>query len=163
MTAREMFDKYGEMKKERQMLSYQISHFTEITPDDVIEAMAFAHPVDDDVRVQTSGTSDKTASIAMNYHKIIAKENDDYYQFLVDKYEQLDSEIYFIDCVVKSLGGDKTAIVMEVLDKGLTWDQIADSYHVSRATVRRYRQAAIDELEKQYRIRERQDLQYMLS
>lgn len=161
MTAEEMFDGYSEMKKKRQMLSYRISHFTGISPEEVIQAMAFSHPCED-VRVQTSGTSDKTARIAENYQKIVARENDDYYQFLLDEYERLDEEICFIDGAVKGLGS-RSSIVFEILDRDMTWDQIADAYHVSRSTVSRYRKAAIAEIREQCKYREQSDLQYILS
>lgn len=162
MTPDKMFDNYSKLKKERDMLSYQISHFAGITRDDVIEALTFATPESED-RVQTSGTSDKTAKIAMNYEKIMDRENDDYYEFMVGQFKKLDGEINFFEDAIRQMGDPRTSVIFEMLDGALTWDQIADSYHVSRSTLRNYRHAAIKEVEKQYELREEMELQFLMS
>ena len=68
MKAGEVLDKYQELKKEQTVLKFQLSRFKGISEDDIIESMTFSHA--DGERVQTSGVSDKTGKIAVNYKKI---------------------------------------------------------------------------------------------
>lgn len=77
MRAEEVLNKYQELKKEQAVLKFQLSRFKGITEDDIIESMTFSHA--DGERVQTSGVSDKTGKIAVNYKKIADWENDEWH------------------------------------------------------------------------------------
>ena len=162
MTAEEMFDNYRKIKSEREMLSYQISHFVGLSKDDVIEAMTFARPESDE-RVQTSNISDKTAKIAMNYQKIQSRENDDYHKFMIKRCQKIDDEIRFFEYAISLLGEPRSNIVFEMLNGEQTWSQISYSNHVSKSMLKKYRKTAIAEVEKQFQLRDELNIQYMLS
>ena len=162
MKAETMFKDYNKMKREMAFLELQLQSFTGLTINDIITSMTFPGEPEGD-RVQTSGTSDKTFSIAMDYRKRLRQENADYYKFLYDKYAGLKNEIDFFENGIRTLGEKKADIVFEMLDGDLTWDEISAQYSVCRGTIFNYRKAAISALNKLYKDRERMELEYMLS
>lgn len=162
MRADEMFKKYHEMKEELNMVTFQLAHFQGVDEDELIEVMAFAHPEGDE-HVQTSTTSDKTAKIALCVGDIVNRENDEWYQFLLKRYRELDDEISFFEHCIKRLGDKKYDVVMDILDGELTYDQIAQVNGIGRTTVANYRREAISEMNKQYDMREKQQIAFMLS
>ena len=162
MNADKMFRDYKTMKKELSVLASQLSHFTGISEEDFIESMSLSHPEGDE-RVQTSNLSDKTAKVAMNFRQVVKKQNDEWYNFLLNRYMELGDEINFFEAGIKQLGDKKADVLFELLDGDLTWDSIAQQYNISRALVGVYRKNAIIELDKRYEIREQQEIAYMLS
>lgn len=161
MRAEDMFSEYKKMRNEMAMIAYELSHFTGIDEEDVIECLTFSQPDGD--RVQSSEISKKTESIAINLKNIVEKENNEWYKYLYDRFIYLDNELSFFERCIKGLGEKKADIVFELLDGDLTWNQIADQYYVSRSMLAVYRKEAIREVTKQYEMREEQELKYLLS
>lgn len=162
MRAETMMKQYKQMKLELQVTEMQLQRFTGVTEDDVISMMSFSHPSGDE-RVQTSGTSDKTAKVALNYRKVMARENDEWYDFLLKRYLKLKEEIEFFEESVKRLSGELPEIITDLLGTDITWDMIATKHHVSRTMISKYRKAAIKELDAMYEVREKCESEYMLS
>ena len=162
MKAETMFKDYNKMKREMAFLELQLQSFTGLSVEDMITSMTFTGEPEGD-RVQTSCTSDKTCSIALDYRKRLAQENADYYRFLYDKYAEIKKEIDFFENGIRSLGEKKADIVFEMLDGDLTWDEISTQYGISRTSLSRARKAAIDYLDRLYAQRERMEIEYMLS
>ncbi len=162
MRADEMFEQYKELKEELSMVTFQLAHFHGVAEEDMIEALSFSHPDDAD-RVQTSGTSDKTSKIALCIGDVVDRENDDWYQYLVKRYKELDSEVSFFEHCIKRLGDKKYNVVLDILEGDLTYDQIALANGVGRTTVANYRREAISEMNKQYDMKEKEELLFMLS
>lgn len=161
MRAEDMFDHYKKMRQEMSMIAYQLSHFSGISEEDIIESLTFTHP--DGEKVQTSDISRKTESIAIKLRDILEKENNDWYGYLLNRYEYLDKEISFFEHCVREMGEKKSDILFELLDGDLTWNDIADQYGVSRSLLGVYRKQAIKEINKRYQLREEQELAYLLS
>lgn len=161
MRAEDMFDQYKKMRQELSMIAYQLSHFTGISEEEIIEALTFEKPEGE--KVQTSHISHKTETIALKLREIVEKENDEWYSYLLDRYQYLDNEISFFEHCVKEMGEKKSDIVFELLDGDLTWDAIADEYGVSRSLLGVYRKAAIKEINKKYKLREDQEMAFLLS
>lgn len=162
MRAEEMFEKYHKMKEELSIVTFQLAHFKGVDEDDLIEALSLSHPNGEEA-VQTSNTSDKTARIAYCIADIVNRENDEWYQYLLKRYQELDDEICFFEHCIKRLGDKKYNIVMDILEGELTYEQIAEVNGVGRTTVCNYRRAAIDEIDKQYVLKESQEIAFMLS
>ncbi len=162
MRAGEMFERYHELKEELSMVTFQLAHFQGVQEDDLIEAMSLSHPSDGEA-VQTSNISDKTAKIAFCIADIVDRENDDWYQYLLKRYRELDDEISFFEHCVKRLGDKKYNVIMDILEGELTYDQIAQVNGVGRTTVANYRREAITEMDKQYNRKEQQEIAFMLS
>lgn len=47
--------------------------------------------------------------------------------------------------------------------EGLTWDEPAEKYHVSRTMVAKYRKKAINELEVLYTLHDKEVIEFILS
>ena len=161
MRAEDMFDQYNKMRQELSMIAYQLSHFSGISEEDIIECLTFSHPEGE--KVQTSDISRKTEAIAIKLRDLVAKENNEWYNYLLKRYEFLDNEISFFEHCVREMGEKKSDILFELLDGDLTWNDIADEYGVSRSLLGVYRKQAIKEINKRYRLREEQELAFLLS
>ena len=161
MRAEDMFDQYKRMRQELSMIAYQLSHFSGISEEDIIEALTFEKPEGE--KVQTSNISHKTEEIALKLQALVEKENDEWYSYLLERYQYLDKEISFFEHCVREMGEKKSDIVFELLDGDLTWDAIADQYGVSRSLLGVYRKAAIKQINKRYKLREEQEMAFLLS
>lgn len=136
MRAEEMFENYGRMLEERKRLTKQINNFSGVPKPEIQNE---------------------------SFRKLIEQENRDYQLFLAGRYRKLDDEITFFEDAVRMLGERKSEIIFMLLEGESSWDEIADKYHVSRSTVGKYRKQAIDSINKEHEIRDRMDLQYLLS
>lgn len=162
MRAETMFKDYLKMKREMGFLELQLQSFSGLTADDMIKSMTFPGESEGD-RVQTSGTSDQTFNIAVNYRKRLRQENGDYCKFLYEKYTEIKKEIDFFENGIRSMGEKKADILFEILDGELTWDEISIQYGISRTSIYRFRKAAMEYMEGLYAQRERMEIEYMLS
>lgn len=162
MTAETMMKEYRTMKKELSVLEFQISHFTGVSENDVIASMLYGRH-DDTERVQTSAVSDKTASIAINYRKVMERENDEWFDFLWERYRYVKEEVEFFETSIRYLPEELSGIMQDMICEGLTWDVISDKYHISRASVGNYRKNAVKQLNEAYRLRDMTQEAFMLS
>lgn len=158
--AEDVFNKYQELKKEQKVLKFQISRFKGITPDDIIESMTFSHAEGE--RVQTSGVSDKTGKIAVNYKKIADRENDEWFSYLISRLEYVNDEIDFFEYALKELSDKIREIIWDMVIVHMSWADIEEKYHISHAALGRYRKNAIKELEIIYGMRDKQTEIFML-
>lgn len=161
MTAEMMMKEYSNMKRELSILEFQIRQFQGASEDDIILSMQFSHQEGD--RVQTSTLSDKTASVAINYKKVLERENDEWFEFLWNRYHFIKEELEFFEHSVEQLEGSLPGIIRDLLNKELTWDYIAGKYHVSTSMISKYKKTALKELNACYELRYRQAEAFMLS
>ena len=140
---------YPKNKMEQECLLRQICSFRGITEQEMIDSLYFTRP--DGERVQTSGSSDKTAMVALNYKSQMARINEEWYDHLEDEYLKLTEELRFFESAVLSLPGIQGKVF-----------QAAEKFYISRRTVGNYRAKAIEELTKMYENREAQIDNYML-
>ena len=152
---------YQKNKMELKCLEHQIRNFRGISENEMIDTMYFTQPEGE--RVQTSGVSDKTAKIAMSYRERMDAMNEEWYQHLEKQYYALAEEISFFESAVKALPGKMGEIMQDIVFSQAAWEELADKYYVSRSTVWRCRQKAIDELVVLYEKHEAEMTAYMLS
>lgn len=162
MTAERMIKEYGEMKKELAVLRFQISHFEGMDEKDMIVSMLYGGH-DETERVQTSNISDRTASIALNYRKQIARENDEWFDFLWDRYHYVKEEVEFFEDSIRYLPEDLSGVMQDMMLSGISWDELAIKYGISRASVGNYRKKAVKYLNEAYRMRDMTQEAFMLS
>lgn len=161
MTAERMIKEYGEMKKELAVLRFQISHFEGMDEKDMIVSMLYGGH-DETERVQTSNISDRTASIALNYRKQMARENDEWFDFLWDRYHYVKEEVEFFETTVGFLPEELGGIIMDMIEK-MSWDTICEKYDICRTTVSNRKKEAVKQLNEAYRLRDIQTERFMLS
>lgn len=152
---------YPKIKMELKCLEHQIRNFRGITEEEMIDSMYFTQPEGE--RVQTSGVSDKTARIALNYRERMDSINREWYQHLEKQYVSLAEEVGFFESAVKSLPGKLGEVMQDMIFSQTSWDDLAEKHYVSRRTIGRYRQKAIDDLVVLYEKHEAEMLAYMLS
>lgn len=151
---------YPKNKMEQECLLHQICSFRGITEQEMIDSLYFTRP--DGERVQTSGSSDKTAMVALNYKSQMARINEEWYDHLEDEYLKLTEELRFFESAVLSLPGIQGKVFQTLVFEQATWEQAAEKFYISRRTVGNYRAKAIEELTKMYENREAQIDNYML-
>ncbi|MDO4300073.1 MAG: hypothetical protein Q4D26_01635 [Clostridia bacterium] len=161
MNAETMIKEYWEYKKETEILKNQLLNFRGVTEVDMIEAMNFSRPHEE--RVQKSGVADKTAKIALNYHRFLSKENEDLYRFIFNKYKCHAEEIMFFESAVDLLPDNLSLFIKDMIFNKLSWDELSYKYDVSRRTIGRYRRKAINKLNEIYDCRSQIEIEYMLS
>ena len=149
------------MVMERSCLENQIKNFKGLTELEMIDSLQFSQP--DGERVQTSGISDKTARIAVSYKDKVNSINKEWQEHLEKKHAVLMEEIIFFESAVLSLSGILPKFISDMVIKGLSWDNLADKYHISRTMVAKNRKKAIRELEALYIIQDKAVAEYILS
>lgn len=152
---------YPKNKMELKCLEHQIRNFRGITEEEMIDTMYFTQPEGE--RVQTNGVSDKTARIAMSYRERMDAINQEWYQHLEKQYVSLAEEVGFFESAVKALQGKMGEVMQDMIFSQASWDDLAEKHYVSRRTIGRYRQKAIDDLVVLYEKHEAEMLAYMLS
>lgn len=162
MRAETMFKEYKTMKREESILQFQLSRFEGVDADDIILSMQFARPEGDE-RVQTSTLSDKTASAAVNYRQVMDRMNDEWFQYLFHRYRYVKEELDFFELCLSQLPKVQSAVVTDLLNGDLTWEDIATRHHVSTTMVSKYKKAALKELNARYELRDSQMEAYLLS
>lgn len=156
-----MIRDYNNLKKQLNVLAYEIEHFKGIDEADLIESMCFSHPEGE--RVMTSTLSDKTAKVAIALDVRKEKVDDEMYEFYLKEYRELKDRIEFFELALVQLSGELTGIMQDLIMKKYSWDEIADKYHMSRTMVGRYRKKAIAELSSIYELRNQKQIKFMLS
>ena len=151
---------YPQMVQERNCLAYQIAHFKGLSTEEVIESMYT--PRQDGERVQTSILSDKTAQIAMNYRERTERINREWYAHLANELYILEGKLQLLEAAINALSGVLPDLMRDMVVDQMTWEQLAEKYHMSRATVGRQRQKAIQEMEALYEENEKKVIAYML-
>lgn len=155
-----LIEAYPQMLREQKCLTHQLAHFRGFTASEVIDSMYM--PRQDGERVQTSGISDKTAQIALNYRDRMEQMNREWYAHLERKLVCLTDEIAFFESALRSLSGELPVIMWDLVVEAMTWDAVADLHHMSRANIGRLRKRAISELDELYREHDREAAAYML-
>lgn len=152
---------YPKNKMELKCLEHQLRNFRGVSREEMIETMYFTQP--DGERVQTSGVSDKTASIALSYRERMDAINREWYEYLEKQYASLAEEVGFFESAINALQGKMGEVMRDMVFSQASWDELAGKHYVSRRTIGRYRQKAIDDLVVLYEKHEAEMLAYMLS
>jgi len=151
---------YPEMVRERSFVAHQIANFQGVTAEEVIESMYTIRV--DGTKVRTSGTSDKTAQIALNYKDKMERLNREWLEQLEIKLRCLNDELALFDAALNALTGVLPDFTRDLIVNSLTWDSLQSKYNISRSTVGAYRKKALAELEKLYSAYERDAVDFML-
>ena len=162
MTAETMFKEYKNMKREESILRFQLSRFKGVEENDIISAMQLPG-FDGSDKVQTGRVSDKTVSTALNYRKVVERENDEWFNYLINRYRFVKEELDFFEQSIAALPEVRSGVMTDLLEGEMKWEAIAEKYHVSRTMIAKYKKAALAELEERYRLRDLQTENYILS
>ncbi len=151
---------YPDMKFERRCLKTQMRSMG-FTEEDVIYSMSFGHP--DGERVQNSDLSDKTAKIAMVLKEKQREMNDEYFLYLLKRYQQLDEEIIFLEESIAELPDELADIMTALVIRGDSWEMVQKVFCVGKHKLFESRKEATRYLVRAYQRRESYASAYLLS
>lgn len=143
---------YHEIKRNVEILYFEIERFAGIDYDDVIESMNYSKPEGE--RVSTSNISDKTAKIALAFREITDNRNKDTLRDMVKRYYEVKDEIDLIEYCVANLEKRLSEIMRDMFFNRYSWTKLCNKYYVSVAMIGKYRKKAISEIIKMYEIRQ---------
>lgn len=158
-----MITEYPDMIDRRKAVVCQLNSLknTQVSVNDIIEALTFSHP--DGERVQTSGTSDKVAKIALSYRDHQERMNAEMFDYWMGRYEYLNREITFLENSIGQLPDDMSEAMQALVIEGMTWEEAAATLCVSIMTLHRIRKQAIENLVRIYQKRESVEASFLLS
>lgn len=139
----------------------QIKNFKGLSEIDIIESMVFSTPEGE--RVQTSGVSQKTANVAVNYSAKIHDINQEWIINLEIEYALITEEIMFFRSAVEVLEPMLSELMKDLVIERMQWDEIIRKNHISKTMVAKRRKKAIQELETLYENHDSRVAQYILS
>lgn len=143
-----MMKAYPQKCRELTVMKMQLCSFAGISETEVIDSMYFTGQEEE--RVQTSGTSDKTSRIALTYRKRAEQINREWYAYLFEQYTKLKEELEFFEMAIGQLPQPLCFFVEDMVLHGMTWENLAEKYHIHRRTVGKYRTRAVRALEEIY-------------
>ncbi|WP_052447296.1 hypothetical protein [Clostridium polynesiense] len=156
-----IMENYSQIVMECKCIENQINSFKGITEDDAIEFMYFSQP--DSERIQTNAISNKTATIAITYKEKREQINREWMEHLCKRYSVLSEQLLFFQSAVLSLSGILPDFIKDMVIASVTWDSLAEKYHISRTMVAKNRKKAIKELEILYSLYDKELEEYILS
>lgn len=160
MDVQKIFKEYGNWQRDLGILEFELSRFEGVPYDDVIESLCFSHPQGD--KVQTSGVSDKTGKAAIIYRQVKERLDDDWFDYLIERYKSVKEEKEFFEYAVRQLGGKLPQVIRDMVMEQMPWKEIAGKYNVSEAMIAKYRKKALEEMGELYQAREETAERYML-
>ena len=160
MDVEKLFKEYRGWKKDMGLLEFELSRFEGVPYDDVIQSLCLSQPQEE--RVQTSGTSDRTGQAALIYRKVKEKLDDEWFDYLVGKYQAVKEEKEFFEYTLGQLSGRLPEVMRDMVIEEMTWRELEEKYSVSHAMIGKYRKKAVEELSSLYASRDKQLESYML-
>lgn len=160
METEKLFKEYRSWKKDMGLLEFELSRFRGVPYEDVIESMCLSQPQGE--RVQGGGTSDKTGNAAVKYWQVKERLDDDWFDYLLGRYQAVKEELEFFEYAVGQLSGRLPEVVRDMVMEDMTWREMAEKYNVSETMIAKYRKKALAEMKELYRIREKTAGRYLL-
>lgn len=161
MDVEKLFKEYDKWKKDMKFLEFELSRFQGVPYDDVIERLCFSNPQEE--RVQNSSISDKTGKTALIYRQVKERMDDEWFEFLLERYQSLKEQTDFFEYAVEQLSGKLADVIRDMVMEKMTWRELAYKYDVSETMIAKYRKKAISELTAVYQLREQTAGEYYLS
>ena len=161
MDVEKLFKEYHTWKRDIGFFEFELSRFEGVPYDDVIGSLCFSRPAGD--KVQTSGISDKTGKAAIIYRQVKERLDDEWFEFLIQKYQSIRDDMEFFEYAIGQLSGKLPEIIRDMVIEQLTWRELSGKYDVSETMIAKYRKKAISELTAIYQLREQTVGQYFLS
>lgn len=160
MDMNELFKEYRGWKKDMGLLEFEFSRFEGVSYEDVIQSLCLSQTQEE--RVQTGGTSDRTGRAALIYRQVKEQMDDEWFDYLVEKYKNLKEEKEFFEYALGQLSGRLPEVMQDMLVREMTWRELAEKYNVSETMIAKYRKKAMAEMKELYLMREKTACCYFL-
>ena len=133
METEKLFKEYRSWKKDMGLLEFEISRFRGVPYEDVIRSMCLSQSQGE--RVQGGGTSDKTGNAAVKYRQVKERLDDDWFDYLLGRYQAVKEELEFFEYAVGQLSGRLPEVVRDMVMEDMTWRALSEKYSVSEAMI----------------------------
>lgn len=160
MDMNELVKEYRGWKKDMGLLEFEFSRFEGVSYEDVIQSLCLSQTQEE--RVQTGGTSDRTGRAALIYRQVKEQMDDEWFDYLVEKYKNLKEEKEFFEYALGQLSGRLPEVMQDMLVREMTWRELAEKYNVSETMIAKYRKKAMAEMKELYLMREKTACCYFL-
>lgn len=139
---------YPSMREKIALLRYELEHPATISPDEMIQAMAFSH--EDGIGRPTNSISNKTMYIAMNYQTEAARQLSGAMDEIVSKLVPLEREVDRLDYYLSFLDTQQREVVQKCFFEKLPLQKAADALSISLWSIRKRRDGALEKLTEMY-------------
>ena len=161
MQAEKMIKQYPEWKRELTVIRNQLCSYDGVNENEVIDSMCYVRTKG--YRVQISELPDTTAQAALIFRERAEAMSDEWYEYLMERYQLLAEEVEFFEQTVHSLSGKLSEVMYDLIMAEMLWKELATKYKVSETMIGKYRKKALKEMEIAYGLRDRQVESYILS
>lgn len=147
-----IFKYYHEIKQNLDILEHQIANFYGVNDEEVIAGLNFAAPQGE--RVQTSNISDKPARIASIYRDVADRESEEILRGMIRQHYTQKLELDMFEYCITLLDPKLSEVITDMVVNKMQWDVMSNKYHVSQATLGRYRKKAISDITRMFGFRQ---------
>ena len=143
-----LLESYQKRSRQIELLSYELSHRTNITEDEMIVSLALGHG--DGGGPSAGQISDKTPYVALNYRDKTDRANQSGRGEIANQLAELEGQQRRLNYYVSLLASRQAEILELLYFEGCSQEVCADKLGITTRTVRRLRNEAIDELAELY-------------
>lgn len=126
---------YPNMMRKISILRYELEHPTTVTPEDMLEAMNYAHG--DGGGVPSSTVSNKTLYIAMNYQYEAERANNEIRDQILARLLPLEQKIKRVDYYLGLLTENEEMVLRRMYIEKMRLSETATTMNISVWTARR--------------------------
>lgn len=143
---------YNEILKDIDQLKFEYKAFKDITPDEVLESLAFSsrenHKIN--TKVQESKIQDKTSKVALVYGEALKRINKENKEEIYRMIKTTDFEIRRLNYCIDRLDEKIKPVIKELFLEKSTWNKTALKCQISERTLSKYKNKGIDEIRKMF-------------
>lgn len=139
-TESDVFDRYRQLRLERNLLKSMLVHLEELTEEDIIISMNYERP--EEQKGQRHIASGHTQYIAMHYKEEFRKRYEEELKDCFERFMVVDKELAMIEASIKLLPEYLQEFIKYYIVEGLSWNEIEDVMSVSHSGVGRWRKQA---------------------
>ena len=99
---------------------------------------------------------------AVKYRQVKERLDDDWFDYLLGRYQAVKEELEFFEYAVGQLSGRLPEVVRDMVVDEMTWREMAEKYNVSETMIAKYRKKALAEMKELYMIREKTAGRFLL-
>ncbi|WP_409969819.1 hypothetical protein RFF05_07925 [Bengtsoniella intestinalis] len=144
-----ILENYSDTQRKISLLRYELEHPRQITADELIGALNFAHG-EAGLPSAPGHISNKTMYIAMSYQETAAKETQELINAIAMRLYPLEREVSRLQHYMKLLTPSHQMIIELYYFQQRTWEEIAELKDMTPRTAQRLRQGAVAALSEMY-------------
>ena len=142
-----LLDNYKQTSREIALITYELQHFTGISPEDMIEVMSFAHKMENGI---LENVPRDVPSISFSYREFASRLNQEAANGIVTHLQELLQERDRLLHYVNLLEPRQRSIIISFYFHAKSWNQISSEQHIAIRTALKIRNIAIHELVRMY-------------